>query len=241
MKIKKLTCFVAVLVLVCFSNSTHADIFPANGNTGFGGNLGNGSLEITNISADTISFCLDLDSALSNDVIIYIDSQSGGFSDTSTFADNSDPIRAGISNFNGNEAERTTINFGAGFEPDFAIGADSGFQGLWELQGGPFHNFIAGNSASGTQLKFDVSFADLGISQGDSIQFAVTHTSTTGFLSDELIAGGGSTGFDGGNPGFGSSVTVDPLTFTTTAVIPEPSSAMLLLLASLAFGMRRRR
>lgn len=233
--------FTMVTALCCCSVAS-ADIFNGNDNEGFGGSLGAGSLEIVDNCDETLTFCLDLASSISNNVIIYLDTQAGGFSSTGGFTDNGDPIRTGISNFNGNPADRTTIDFASGFNPDFAIGADSGFQGLWGLENGPgSHNFVTGGSAGGTKYTFTVSFADLGISQGDTIQFGVTQTSATGFLSDETISGPDSTGFDSGsNPGFGSQVTLDSLSFTTKPV-PEPSAAVLLLAVSTGFLGRRRR
>ena len=240
MYLKSGFCFALAALLCC--TAVNADVFTGNGNDGFGGALGNGSLEIVDNCDETLTFCLNLSTALSgnNSVIIYLDTQPGGFTSTANFTDTGDPIRRGISNYDGNNP-RTTIDFAPGFEPDFAIGADAGFQGLWGLASNPAsHNFVSGNGGGGTKYTFTATFADLGISQGDSIQFGVTHTSDSGFLSNETISGPGSTGFDpDANPGFGSQVTLDSLTFNTKPV-PEPSTAILLACVSFAALVRRR-
>lgn len=233
----------AILLFALLPSNGLADLYLGNTNTGFGGPLGNGSLEITDNGVDTISFCLDLAGPITNDVIIYIDSVAGGFSDTGGFTDTGDPIRVGISNFDGVNP-RTTIGF-TGFQPDFAIGADGGFQDLWELQNAASHDYLGATGvdktgsdyAAGT-YKLNLDMSKLGISLGDTINFAVTHTSGTGFLSDELIAGS-STGFDNGNPGFGASPTVSSLSYTVT--VPEPGTSGLLVCGLLAAVSLRRR
>jgi hypothetical protein len=56
-----------------------------------------------------------------NDVfVLYIDSQSGGFGDTSTFSDGTDGLRKAISGFDGG-ANRSLLTMPSGFLPDYAI------------------------------------------------------------------------------------------------------------------------
>ena len=122
-----LTRILSVITILSFllCGSAEATIYNGNGQSGFGGPLGGATLEITDNCTDTITFSLQLDDALNgNDsVILYLDTVSGGFADTSGFTDTSDPIRRGISVFDG--SNRSVVNF-SGFSPDYAIGADSG-------------------------------------------------------------------------------------------------------------------
>lgn len=61
---------------------------------------------------------------LDGDLVIYVDSRTGGFNPTSTFTDTGnngiDALRRAISGFDGNK--RATSNFAPSFGADFAIG-----------------------------------------------------------------------------------------------------------------------
>lgn len=238
---------IVVLLFASLPSVGLSDVYNGNGNLGFGGGLGNGTLEITDNGVDTITFCLDLASPLSasNDVIIYVDSKAGGYSDTGSFTDTGDAIRVGISNYDGNNP-RTTIEFDS-FLPDYAIGANDGFQDLWELQNNSSHLYLGGAGVDKTgsnygagDYKIALDMSLLGISPGDTINFAVTQTSNTGFLSDELIAGG-STGFSGGNPGFGANPNPIITGTSYTVGVPEPGTASLWVCVLLTAACWRRR
>src|SRR5438093_7657450 len=128
--------FAASLTAVCLSAT--AATYSGNGNSGFGGPIGLGSLTLTD-DGTTVSGTVNKGPNGFNDVlVIYLDSVGGGFSDTSGFADGADGLRKAISGFDGG-ANRSLLTF-AGMLPDYAIalgpdGAEN-FGGLWQLANG---------------------------------------------------------------------------------------------------------
>src|SRR5205807_6405782 len=124
-------CFVgAVLSGICLS--VQGATYSGNGNSGFGGPIGLGSLTLTD-DGTTVSGTVNKGPNGFNDVlVIYIDSQAGGFSDTSGFADGNDGLRKAISGFDGG-GNRSLLTFTGGFSPDYAIAlgpASDNFGGL---------------------------------------------------------------------------------------------------------------
>src|SRR3989441_7681130 len=106
------------LVLVSFP--ALAATYSGNGNSGFGGPIGLGSLTLTD-NGTTVSGTVNKGPNGFNDVlVIYIDSQAGGFADTSGFADGADGLRKAISGFDGG-GNRSLLTFTGGFSPDYAI------------------------------------------------------------------------------------------------------------------------
>lgn len=92
------------------------------GNGGAGGTVANGNLVLqdngttvfgTFNKAPGMSFQLDL--------VLYIDSVAGGFSDTSRFRDNASPARTAISGFNKTLNQGSLATFAPGFQADYAI------------------------------------------------------------------------------------------------------------------------
>src|SRR6266403_4841921 len=110
--------FTASAVAFCFSTS--AATYSGNGNSGFGGPIGLGSLTLTD-NGTTISGTVNKGPNGYNDVLVlYIDSVSGGFSDTSGFADGNDGLRKSISGFDGG-GNRSLLTFVFGFTQNYAI------------------------------------------------------------------------------------------------------------------------
>src|SRR5882724_7347003 len=126
--------------------TTTAATYSGNGNSGFGGPIGLGSLTLTD-NGTTISGTVNKGPNGYNDVLVlYIDSVSGGFSDTSGFADGNDGLRKAISGFDGG-ANRSLLTMPSGFQADYAIAlgpSSDSFGGLWQLAngGGNSLNFI---------------------------------------------------------------------------------------------------
>lgn len=177
--------------------------YPGNGNSGFGDVFGaTGNIQITD-DGSQISFTLTKGAgSLGNTMVIYIDSKTGGFSNTSTFTDTADALRRGISGFDG--TNRSTVNFPAGFEADYAISFEQNFAGLWTLDNIANFTFItsANLSPTGTPgnatFTFDVNFDEIGITAADNFKFVATYLNdTNAFRSDEAIGDG----IAGGNPG----------------------------------------
>src|SRR3954453_23420323 len=86
-------------LLLASSLGTYAATYGGNGNSGFGGPMGLGSLTLTD-NGNTVFGQVNKGPNGFNDVlVIYINSQAGGFADTSGFADGADGMRKAISGF----------------------------------------------------------------------------------------------------------------------------------------------
>src|SRR2546428_5373071 len=121
----------AILVAVC--GSTFGAIYPGNGATGFGGPVGTGNLAVTD-TATSLTVTMNRGAGAMNDVlVVYLDTQPGGFNDTSTFSDNGDGGREAISGANNGNPSRTLVTFPAGFGADYAMAIENGFIGVFQL------------------------------------------------------------------------------------------------------------
>ena len=228
-----------IVLAVSFLSLTavvHAALYPGNGAVSFGGPIGLASLSLTD-DGTTVSGQVNKGTNFFNDVLVlYIDSQPGGFADTGGFADGADGLRKAISGFDGG-SNRSTLDFLSGFSPDYAIAlgpASDNFGGLFQLANGGNNslNFIGsvnlgptGNNNSSTYT-FSFDLSQIGLipnSAQQSFQLLGTYISNTGFRSDEAIAGNVS-----GTQGYNRFVQTASATYTTAAV-PEPSSIGLLL------------
>ena len=91
-----------------FFFSAFATNYPGNGKTGFGGTVGNGSLDVSSTVA-TFTFKLNRGTADMNDVlVIYLDTKGGGITSTSVLTDGG--------------TNRSVFNFNSpSFQPDFAL------------------------------------------------------------------------------------------------------------------------
>jgi uncharacterized protein (TIGR03382 family) len=220
-----------------------AATYSGNGNSGFGGPIGLGSLTLTD-DGTTVSGTVNKGPNGYNDVLVlYIDSIGGGFSDTSGFADGNDGLRKAISGFDGG-TNRSLMTF-TSMSPDYAIAlgpqSDS-FGGLWQLAngGGNSLNFInsmnlspTGNNNSPTYT-FSFNLADIGITPNSGASFKIlgTYTSNSGYRSDEAVAGN-----DLGTQGWNPFVQTASVTYTT---VPTPGVLALLGLGGVVVGRRRR-
>jgi hypothetical protein len=225
--------------------SASAATYPGNGNSGFGGPVGLGSLTLTD-DGTTISGTINKGPNGFNDaLVLYIDSVPGGFTDTSGFADGADGLRKAISGFDGG-ANRSLMTFTGGFTPDYAIAlgpADDNFGGLWQLVAGGANslNFISsvnlnpvGNNNSSTYtFSFNVSQIGLTPNSGQSFSLFGTYTSDSGYRSDEAVAGN-----DVGSQGWNPFVQTGDVTYT---IVPEPSAVALAGLGGLALFKWKRK
>ena len=231
---------VAALAATQASAATYA----GNGNTGFGGPIGLGSLSLTDDGTTLTGTFTKGTGSFSDVLVLYIDSGAGGFSSTSGFADTGDGLRKAISGYDG--SNRSLMTFATGFLPDYAIAlgpASDNFGGLWQLADGGANslNFVSSVSLSPTGTSssptytFSLSLASIGVTPGNAFELFGTYISNSGYRSTEAIVGD-DTGVQGWNPFSQTSFG----TYTTTP-IPEPSAIAFLGLGGLAFVAFRRR
>jgi hypothetical protein len=227
------------------SISVQAATYSGNGNSGFGGPIGLGSLTLTD-NGTTVSGTVNKGPNGFNDVlVIYLDSQAGGFADTSGFADGADGLRKAISGFDGG-ANRSLLTFASGFSPDYAIAlgpADENFGGMWQLANGGANslNFITsvnlnptGNNNSSTYtFSFNVSQIGLSPNSGQTFSLLGTYIANSGYRSDEAVAGN-----DVGTQGFNPFLQT---AFSSYTIVPEPSTLSLAGIGIAAFLISRRR
>jgi hypothetical protein len=227
--------------------------FNGNGNTGFGGTFGNGSLKLSD-NGTTLFGTLTAANTFNNPFVLYIDSTPGGFSSTAGFNDGGfgDALRSAISGYNG-AGQTSVLTFASGFSPDYAIAIEPGdgtdFGGLFQLANGGQNslNYLGsvnlspttgGSDAPAGDYTFSLSLASIGLTPGSGEGFELfgTYISSTAYRSTEALAGD-LTGTQGNNP------------FTQTSyanyisTVPEPSTLALAGIAGLTtlFAVRRRR
>ncbi|HSY17513.1 MAG TPA: PEP-CTERM sorting domain-containing protein [Candidatus Acidoferrales bacterium] len=249
-----LTTSMALLSLGCSALATD---FSGNGATGFGGSVGTGSLTVSD-TASSLTFTLNRGSGtLDNDLVVYLDTQSGGFTDTSTFSDNGDGGRTAISGFNSGNPSRTVATFASGFGADYALDIENGFIGVFQLASGGNGSlqFLFGQSQSGSDSSANYSItlsaaqmAQIGLTADSGQTFSLEGSliSNTGYRANETIGTSVTTPDSGGdapNSGFnGTQVFSSAPSYTLIAPVPEPTT-MALGAGGLAllYILRRRR
>lgn len=165
--------------------------YSGNGNSGFGGTVGGSTLNISD-DGTTMTFSFSRGgSNLDNVVVIYVDSKSGGFTNTNSFNDTGGADRVAISTTNGSRDPE--VSFPSGFTADYAITAKNDFAGIFELQATGSHTFIdtadltPNNDSSSATHTFTVDFSQIGITNTDKFDFVVTYCSGDSWLSNEVI------------------------------------------------------
>jgi hypothetical protein len=219
-----------VFALGLASTGNAATTYVGNGNTSFGGGVGNGNIIIDDTISGTLTITTNV-TVGNNALVIYFDSKGGGFNTTAGFADAGDDLRKAISGFGGGATERSTTLLP--FAADFAIGVDKGWGGLWELANGGNNSLIykttalgggfgAGGVGTGKVLTINVSDLGLTANSGQSFNFFAMMVSGTGYTSSEFIGASSISG----NLGYGNTQTVG--TGSSYTLVPEPSTGMLM-------------
>jgi hypothetical protein len=244
------------LILSLTTSVALADNYTGNGQSGFGGPVGLGSLNLTD-DLTTITGTLtngNTGSGMNDGFVIYIDTVAGGASDTSGYTDTgggADFLRKAISGFD--SVNRSTLTFPTGFAPDFAIAlapnGNANFGGLWSLSDPTNFGFVdnvnltPNNDPNATSYTFSFNFSELGLTSGGTFNFVTTYLNSNGaFRSNEAI-GNHFTNEGAGNFG-ATAATATGINTYTGAAIPEPSTLTLLAGPALLGGwffVRRRR
>jgi hypothetical protein len=240
------TLFASSLALGSLDAQLVTNNYAGNGNTSFGGAVGNGSLQIVNDNLGALNFTYTRGSSdFNNAIVIYLNSVSGGAASTSGFTDTADGLRRAISGFDTVNG-RSTLNFSASFGADYAIALNSSFAGLWSLSNPANFAFVASASllptpASQTAASytFSISATDIGlaVNSGESFTFFTTYISESSYRSVETFGATYS-----GSPAAGWN-TFDAASSNSFTTVPEPSTYALLsvVAAGLAgYGVRRR-
>jgi len=219
--------------------------FNGNGASGFGGTLGNGSLSLSDSGGNLTATFNPSGGFSGNDVVVYIDSTPGGFSDTSTFSDNGDGGRESVSAENSGNPSRDLITFPTGFGADFALEFENNtYIGLFGLVSGGNNslNYITGTApASGGPYTVTFPLADIGVAQGQSFNLVADLISTTAYGSNETIGSSAVIPDTGSAPnaGFNGSVIFSSSDTYTTAAVPEPASLLVVVAGGFYFMGRR--
>ncbi len=191
-------------VLVTFATA----LFPANSNaalytgpnyyTGLGV-VSAGSLQLTDNGTTVFGTFTKGSGAFNNNVVIFIDSGSGGFTSTANLYDNTDGWRRSISGLSADGASRSFQSFASGFTADYAIALSvyettAGY--LYHLAGGPGTTFGTGISLSWTALNdleytFRFKWADIGETPGagNGFRFETAYVSAFGNSYFESLEG----------------------------------------------------
>jgi len=187
--------------LEIFSQTTYF----GNGNTGFGGAVGESTLEFDD-NGTTITGTFTKGSGNFDDaMVIYISTGAPGRGVIDgNVDDEGGALRRAISSAGVNESD---ITFPLGFEANFGIGINSGFGGLWGIPssgviGDNDLNFItsvgAPGSATNSSFTFSFEWADIGLSGSDNFSFVITYLNQSdGNTSNE----GYGAGLPSSNPG----------------------------------------
>jgi hypothetical protein len=236
--------------LIALSTYTlaNATTIPGNGATGFGGAVGTGSLSVVD-SAGGMSITLNRGAGSLNDaLVLYFDTQPGGFVDNTSFFDNGDGGRTAISGTNNGNPSKTQINLP--FAADIGMAIENGFIGTFGLASGGNNsfNFLFGQPQSGNNsdpsYTINISPAQmlqmgLTAGSGQTFQFVGSYISTSAYRSNETIGASITVPGDGaGNAGFNNPQTFpEGISYT---LVPEPNSVVLCLLGIVGFALRRR-
>ena len=193
-------------LLFCFAIQAQVS-YSGNGNSGFGGPIGNASMTI-NDDGTTITFTFTKGGADFNDsMAMYISTGATGRSVIDTNVnDTADALRRAISNTGSGD-----ITLPAGFAATHGVAINTGFGGLWSIPAtgsiganGLVFITAVGNPAATTTASFTFSFdwSDIGLTNKDKFDFVITYGNpndggTNMFSSDEAFGDG----IGGGNPG----------------------------------------
>jgi hypothetical protein len=208
------TLAVSAAALLLGLNPASATNYAGNGDTSFGGDIGKGTLSLTDDGTNIYgSLTCGNSGNMYNTLVIYIDTGvGGGFTTTTNFNDQNDALRVGISGVQNGQG-RSVMSFANGFAPQFAIALGpntASFGGLWQLETGGNNslNYITSanltpNTGHAGPFTFSIPASGIGLTTGTpaTIKIFGTYISGSGYRSSEAIAGNDFSTFGAGwNP-----------------------------------------
>lgn len=211
--------------------------FGAGG--GFGGTLGNGGLYM-DYDSSNLNLGFAPGGNLNDNVVILIDSRSGGFTDA-MMNDTADPGR----NLSSNLTRDVDDQFFSSFLPDYSVVIGSFGIVVFELTAGSLNflqydgTFTGNNSALAREIAINRGSLSIA-APGSGFDFIVGYGSDSNYMSDETIpsqgfSGAGNLGFDNG----GNVVHWDH--YDHFDAVPEPASMLVLGIGVAALAKKRRR
>ena len=183
--------------LLVLANPASATNYAGNGDTGFGGPVGNGVLSVTDDHTNiTVNLQRGSSGNFNDCLVIYIDTGTGGYASTASFTDTGYPEQQGISGYDG--SSRSVMTFTNGFRPAYAVvikEESGGWMDLWSLANPSSFNYLAGNSVGGSSsANYSLTFSctNLGLTAGSPATLRIFGTlinPSGAYRSTEAIAG----------------------------------------------------
>lgn len=230
--------------------SADAALYLGNGQTGFGGPVGGGSLQITDDGTNLFfTFTRGTGGSFNDTLVLYFDTNPGGATAYGASGEIGSPFvgrRAVVNEFG------SGITFGGGFASDFAFALKangSASNHLFTTPSGANANTIGfittaavtnfGNAAA-SSYSWTIAMSDLGVAPGDTFNFVSTYLNPNGgsgsdasFRSNEAFV----YDFGAATPGFAGVTVNSSQSYTAT---PEPGVAFLGSLGVLLLLRRRK-
>lgn len=231
--------------------SANATTYPGNGNAGFNGGVGTGSLTLTNNANGDFVFSFTLGSFRTdlqgNDIAVYIDNGKGGGigTDTAGLTDTNDGGRQAVSEYSG--TQRSTTNFAGLLNPQFGLDLSTSNASVYGLVNGGTFSFNGGQTVGGvsnggvtyavtvgdgtntsTVFTMTVPAVDLGLTANTTaaLKLFAIQVSETGYSSNEATVG------ITGNLGYGSTQTITSVN-NYLVTVPEPGTWAMLVTGAL--------
>ena len=184
-------------MLLLVARPSRAETYHGNGETGFGGAIGNSTLTLSD-DGTNISGTLTVGGSMNDVLVLYLQTGTGGWTNTSGFNDQGAGCRQAISGVSA--AGRSLLTFASGFQPNYAIAlapAAAGTGGLWQLANGGNNSLVYLTNVNLAPLNnsgpytFSFPAALIGMISGvrATIQVFGTYIRTDGYRSTEAIAG----------------------------------------------------
>jgi hypothetical protein len=180
--------------LLAIAAPVHATNYAGNGNTGFGGPVGNGVLTVTDDHTNiTVNLQRGISGSLNDVLVIYIDTGATGYADTSSLTDTGGTEQKGISGYDG--SNRSVLTFTNGFRPKYAVAIKPDWMDLWSLANPGSFSYLSGTGQSGSgsanfTLTFPASQIGLAANVSTNIRIFGTLLNPNGaYRSTEAIAG----------------------------------------------------